>query len=369
MTQFLDAIAAYYHEKHEWQLFNYTFVFPNQRSSNFFKKSMNALCKDTPELASYRFITMAELMEKTAELRRATPNRLLIWLYVAYCRIRKKHRPSDGNVSEPEEFDRFRFWGEMLLRDFDQIDRHLVDYRQLFKNVKDFKELQATYLTKEQLDIIRTYWGDDPYWGHLDNATASGDDERPFWRHICGPDGAEGRFAMLWQMLGEVYEEFGHMLRASRLCYPGMAYRIVADRVRRGNMRGFNTRDYYVFVGFSDLSPAELTLFRSLQLNRMADFFWDYDPDLMGPEGCAPAGNAIRRYIEKFPPPTEFSGIRPQQHAITIIATPSNVGQVHCAIQHLTPESALVMPSDDLLLTVLSSLPGDEFPDVTVSMG
>ncbi|MDE6461952.1 MAG: PD-(D/E)XK nuclease family protein [Muribaculaceae bacterium] len=370
MTKFLDAIAAYYHEKHEWQLFNYTFVFPNQRSSNFFKKSMNELCKDTPELASYRFITMAELMEKTAELRRATPNRLLIWLYVAYCRIRRKHGQPDGNVSEPEEFDRFRFWGEMLLRDFDQIDRHLVDYRQLFKNVRDFKELQATYLTEEQLDIIRTYWGDDPYWGHLDDAPASGDDdERPFWRHICGPDGAEGRFAMLWQMLGEVYEEFGHMLRASRLCYPGMAYRIVADRVRRGNMRGFSARDYYVFVGFSDLSPAELTLFRSLLLNRQADFFWDYDPDLMGPEGCAPAGNAVRRYIEKFPQPTEFSGIRPQHHDITIIATPSNVGQVHCAIQHLTPASALVMPSDDLLLTVLSSLPGKEFTEVAVSMG
>lgn len=370
MTTFLDAIAEYYHGKHGWQLFNYTFVFPNQRSSNFFKKAMNELCKDTPELASYRFITMAELMEKAAKLRRATPNRLLIWLYVAYCRVRKKHPGGDGQIPEPEEFDRFRFWGEMLLRDFDRVDKYLVDHRQLFKNVRDFKKLQSTYLTDEQLEIIKTYWGEDPYWGHLDSdITADNDEDKPFWRHICGPDGAEGRFAMLWQMLGEIYEEFGNMLQRSRLCYPGMAYRLVADHARHGNLREFNTKDHYVFIGFSDLSPAELTLFRSLQLNRQADFFWDYDPDLMGPDGCAPAGDTVRRYIEKFPPPVELTDIKPRQHDITIIATPSNVGQVHCAIPRLTPESVLVLPSDDLLLPVLSSLPGSRYPHVAVSMG
>lgn len=366
--KFLDAIAAYYHNDTDqsWQLFNYTFVFPNQRSSNFFKSAMDTVGKGfDKELSSYRYITMSELMEKTAGLRRATPNRLLIWLYVAYCKVRRRHRAADGSTVEPEEFDRFRFWGEMLLRDFDQVDRYLVNYRELFKNVKDFKEIQSTYLTDDQLDIIRTYWGDDPYWGHLDSDT----DSSNFWRHISGPDGPEGRFAMLWQMLAEVYEEFRHMLLASNLCYPGLAYRKVADMIKADRFTTDSANLHYVFIGFSDLSHSELALMRKLQMRGQADFFWDYDPDLMGPDGCSMAGNAIRRYMEKFPQPTELDDIRPKSHKIDIVAIPSNTGQVKFAMPLLTAKSALVMPSEELLLPVLSSLPANRFPEISVSMG
>lgn len=47
----------------------------------------------------------------------------------------------------------------MLLSDFDDVDRYLVDPSALFVNVKRFREIRANYLTEDQLRIIGRYWG------------------------------------------------------------------------------------------------------------------------------------------------------------------------------------------------------------------
>ncbi len=367
---FLEAIAKYYHEHREWELSRFTFVFPNQRSSLVFKQIITQLTGNNSELAPSIFITMAELMEKTAGLRRASPNQLLIWLYVAYCTVRKRHPMADGSQAIPEEFDRFRYWGEMLLRDFDEVDRYLVNQHELFKNVRNFKSIQTTYLTPEQLEIIKTYWGEDPYWGHLDQQPAEADDDStPFWRHITGPEGATGRFAMLWELLGEVYDEFRHILLAHNKCYSGMAFHIAAYKARRGDMADFRSEMPYVFIGFSDLSPSELTVMEELHKRGRAQFFWDYNPELMGPDGASSAGRFVRQYIRRFPQETELHGLYPDKCNVEIVAIPTNTGQAKAAAELLTDKSVLVLPSEDMLLPMLSSLSRKKFPQVSVSMG
>ena len=59
------------------------------------------------------------------------------------------------NDTDSEPFHQFYFWGEMLLRDFDEADKYLVDASQLFKDLRNQKELDSSfdYLTEEQLTV------------------------------------------------------------------------------------------------------------------------------------------------------------------------------------------------------------------------
>ena len=44
-----------------------------------------------------------------------------------------------------ETFDEFLYWGEMLLNDFDDIDKYMVDARMLFTNVTDLREIENDF--------------------------------------------------------------------------------------------------------------------------------------------------------------------------------------------------------------------------------
>jgi len=50
----------------------------------------------------------------------------------------------------------FYFWGNMLLGDFDDIDKYLVDAKDLFSNITALKEIESAfpYLTPEQVELI-----------------------------------------------------------------------------------------------------------------------------------------------------------------------------------------------------------------------
>lgn len=62
---------------------------------------------------------------------------------------------TDGTI---EDFDRFVFWGDMLISDFNDADRYLAEPRELFRNVKDLREISSDFLTEEQKNIIKKYW-------------------------------------------------------------------------------------------------------------------------------------------------------------------------------------------------------------------
>lgn len=75
---------------------------------------------------------------------------MLIILYNEYVKISRSN----------ESFDDFLYWGEMLLNDFNDVDKYLVDAKQLFRNVQDLKSLDAdiSYLSEPQINAIRHFW-------------------------------------------------------------------------------------------------------------------------------------------------------------------------------------------------------------------
>lgn len=112
------------------------FVFPNRRSQVFFKKYLGEAVKaaGTP-IASPKMLTINDFFFQAAGTSAADRIRLLLILYGCYSKLYK----------EPEPLDEFIFWGDILIGDFDDLDKYLVDARMLFANVMDFKAIQDNY--------------------------------------------------------------------------------------------------------------------------------------------------------------------------------------------------------------------------------
>jgi hypothetical protein len=259
----------------------------------------------------------------------------------------------------------------MLLSDFNDIDRYMVNPAEVFKNVKDYKEIQSFYLTEQQLEIIKSYWGDDPYWGQLwSDSNNPNNSELPFWNHVDEHGEPTKRFMMLWQMLLEIYQRFHELLAVKNECYPGMAYRKVAEMLTAGERLRFNPKKY-VFIGFNALSTAEQIILHELDKRDLAHFYWDYDPALMNPAAGNKAGRFLAEYVKNFT--SRLSTYRQPviggEHQVDIIGVPSNIGQVKVAATLLSePDTAVVLPADDLLLPMVDAIP-PTFPKINVTMG
>ena len=92
---------------------------------------------------------MDDIMCNTSSFTVGDKIRLITELYKIYA----EYHPA-------ETFDKFYFWGEMLLSDFDLIDKYLIDADMLFRNLCDLKELEAvlSYLTPEMRRVISSFW-------------------------------------------------------------------------------------------------------------------------------------------------------------------------------------------------------------------
>lgn len=316
--------------------------------------------------------TLTWLILSINKQKQLPPLTLQLLLYRAYLTVLRRHAEARGTQPLPEEFDRFRFWGEMLLRDFDEVDRYMVPVHDIFKNVKDYKEIQSTYLTDEHRDIIRTFWHEDPYGG------TAGNPAEKFWTHIGGdsndgyPARPQARFVALWEILPELYREFESLLNEHGGTYVGKAYRRCAGLLRSRDAALHHRR--YVFAGFNRLSTSEHMIMQSLLDMGKADFYWDYDPVLMNPADGNHAGRFICEYIKAFPSAytLALTPAQERKHRVDIIGVPSNVGQAKLAARFVTADSALVLPDQETLPAVLTSLP--ERPDgtpmeVNVTMG
>ncbi|MDE5745162.1 MAG: hypothetical protein K2H84_05810, partial [Paramuribaculum sp.] len=190
------------------------------------------------------------------------------------------------------DFDRFIFWGDMLISDFNDVDRYLVDPDALFVNVHRFKEISSSYLTDEQKDIIKRYWGEEPGSGYAER----------FWNHIS-ENSQEGKtkekFLKLWEVLGQLYHAFHKRLEEQGKIASGMEYRKVASVLRQVAAEKRLPYEKYVFVGFNVLSPAELKIFSTLRDFGLADFYWDYNSPAFS-DGFNRAGKFIEKNIQEF---------------------------------------------------------------------
>ena len=163
MIPFLKQVAGIYAANERDNLIDYCFVFPNKRSGVFFQHYLSM------EAAGKAFIMpeVATISDVTRRFSALTDAPRLDQLFILY----NEYKELSGDIGD---FDRFLFWGDMLLNDFNDVDLNLADPHKLFVNLKQFREVSANYLTPEQQEIISRYWGEkytptspDEFWNHI----------------------------------------------------------------------------------------------------------------------------------------------------------------------------------------------------------
>lgn len=356
MTPFLKQVADHYYNIGGIE--NRCFIFPNRRSMVFFRKHLCDAVKDAPLLAP-QMLTINDFFSRAAALLPADRVRLLIELYDCYAKLNPKAEP----------LDEFIFWGDVILGDFNDADKYLVDTRQLFANVADFKALQDTfeYLTETQREAIKgflSHFNDQS--GKLTVDLGSDD-----------PD-VKGRFLQIWNILYPLYVSFNESLASKGMAYEGMVYRSLATRLKETPVedvfKGIFPDDMeYVFVGLNALNECEKVLLRKLRDCGKAEFCWDWSGDMIrDPQNRS--SFFMSDNVLEFPQDQKWDVQGLAVPEINVISVASSVGQAKRLPDILRqrvggPEDcAVVLPDENLLRPILNSIPED-IADINVTMG
>lgn len=327
------------------------FIFPNRRSMVFFTKYLGDLVKGNKPLLCPQMFTVNDFFASLYSGKTSDRLRLLTVIYEKYRALNPSAEPLDD----------FIFWGDVLLADFDDIDKYLAEPKDLFRNISDLKDIQDSfdYLTDVQRNAIRNFLG------HFRDAKD------------MNPSTVKGGFLKLWNILLPLYESFNKALAEKGMAYEGMVYRALARRLKDGEPvadileNRFPGTQKYVFVGLNALNECEKLLMRKMRDAHKAEFVWDY----VTPAITAKANKSsffMRKNVEEFPQAfTILAGGMPE---ITAVSVPSAVGQVKIAPKLLQQmdgdpvESAFVLPDETLLLPLLNSIP-TEVNSINVTMG
>ena len=356
MKGFLEEVAADLYARYGEGLSDRAVLFPSRRARLFFVDALGRIAGRP--MWQPEWVTINDLTGEISGLHTGDRVRLITELYKVY------------SAYHNEPFDKFYFWGDMLLTDFDTIDKYLIDAQMLFRNISEIKEIEAdiSYLTPAQLRILS-------FWSSFGEQADLSEEKR------C--------FLAIWKTLGPIYRRFRERLSSLGIAYNGMVQRAAADRIRGGGF-AFPEPRRYVVAGFNALSECEKRLFGFLATAAETDFYWDYDSYYKDdPE--QEAGMFVRSNVAQFPPRTELrhDNMRGEKQIVSVAAVSNAVqckyaaailaglarrrreedpGIAAGARPALGKETAVVLTDENLLLPLLYALPAD-IGRVNVTMG
>ena len=348
MKKFLEFVAEDIINKHGTDLSRIAVVFPNKRASLFLNEHLAKLAGRP--IWSPAYITISDLFRRHSQLSIGDPIKLT-------CEMHKSFTECTG---VDETLDHFFGWGQLLLADFDDIDKNMADASKVFANVKDLHELDdISYLDEEQVEALKRFFS---------NFTNAENTE------------LKKRFMQLWCHLEDIYNNFRQRLKNQGIAYEGMMYREVAA----DESIDFNY-DTYLFVGFNVVQKVEQQVFARLQKAGKARFYWDFDRYYM-PDGNPTAqqneaGHYISAYLKSFPNELDVSDAKIYDNfksgkSITYInATTENIQARYVANWLKEHErykdgknTAIVMCDESLLPTVIHCIP-DEAESINITTG
>jgi hypothetical protein len=350
MQPFLYRVARAFLKEYDSDVSRFSFVFPNRRAGLFFQRYLSL--QTSKPLFSPEILTINDCFASASHFQPADRLSNLFRLYRIYNEL--------GNSDET--FDNFVFWGEMLLSDFDEVDKYRVDARQLFTNVTELKEIEELFVefSPRQLEAIRSFWSN--FNPHKEGKT-------------------QENFLATWKILYPVYERFRNELLSEGMATDGMICRELTDRLLRHDDPVEWEDKQFVFVGFNALNPCERKLMNELQKRDKADFYWDYEaPELQDTDN--PASQFFAENTHVFPSKLVIvpDFIPLSEREIVLTAVPSTVGQtrrVYETLNEIYPQgiseenwtkTAVVLPDESLLMPLLHAIP-EQISKVNVTMG
>lgn len=351
MTPFLKQVAKHYFD-HTTSENDFCYVFPNRRSMLFFKKYYCLQVKAAGiTMFEPQMYTINDFFYKVYTQAPTERIDLLLNLYREYKKL----------IPNCEPLDEFIFWGEMILSDFNDVDKYLIDAEKLFTNVSQFKSMQDyTFLSDNQLKALQAFMG-----------------------HFASQAGEDGKykenFRKTWDILYPLYSSFNRTLSEQGKSYEGMVYRRLAERFESESASdvlqdAFPHSPKFVFVGLNAPTESELAVLKRMRQAQLAEFCWDYSSEMIKDkankssffmeDNISHLGQSIKLDPDGLP-----------TAQINVLAVPSAVGQckqIGQIFRRLGGEiginTAIVLPDEKLLLPTLNAIP-DSISKVNVTMG
>jgi ATP-dependent helicase/nuclease subunit B len=305
---------------------NTVFILPSQRAGVFLKEEFKKLL---PVGFLPNIINSEEFIEEITEIKKIDNVQLLFHFYSVYKNIEENS----------EEFESFFSWAITVLQDFNDIDQHLVNPKDIFTYLKDIERLKNWSVKKP---LVQTQM-------------------------------MKNHFSFM-EKLGEYYTAFYAYLREKNIGYQGLIYRESTKDIEEYIQK--NKYKKYYFIGFNALNKAEEYLFQQMLNNGNTEIYWDIDTAFL--ESKHQAGTFIRKYKSdwKYYLTHELqtsSSNFGSEKSIEIIGASKNVTQIKYAGELLKKlpnfnKTAYVLADESLLPITLNSLP-KEVQAINITMG
>lgn len=345
---FLKDLAIQCMDEYNDRLDQLTLVFPNRRAGLFFGQYLSELLERPAWLP--QIITLEELMTQMSEFELVDDIKATFMLYAAYRHI----------VKQPESFDKFYYWGQMIFQDFNDVDNYLVDPEHIFQVITTQKELDESffYLSEEDQKIIKSFWS-----GFVPKASKN-----------------QHSFLTTWKILNPLYHKFRSDLNGLGVAYKGMIYRNVVE-LQEEALADLLPKQVW-FAGFNALNRAEEALIKKCLELCECKVFWDADDHYLdNPD--QESGHFLRGYKSDSVLGGTFSEsaqkrLNDDTRKITVTAVALEEGQVKTLAGELAKlregsalqlqRTAVVLPDELLLTPLLNSIPA-EIQKINVTMG
>jgi RecB family exonuclease len=313
---FLKQVAGFIQQKYDNNLQRLCIVLPSRRGAVFLKRYLGEVYGTTTWLPT--IISSEEFIETLSNLSVIDEHELVCRLYDSYVAV---------YGTGAESFDSFLKWGQLILQDFNEIDRYLADARQLYENLRSIKEIENWSLSAE---VLTPYQQD---------------------------------YLKFMGSLGAIYQHFKAQLTSEGVSYQGLSYRVASE----GDILSrFSSHEHVLFCGFNALNAAELKIFHAFQNGGKATILWDADRYYLD-HPKHEAGLFLRGHMEHFGGRATFCGDDfTEQKTIDIVSVPRQMGQAQVMrekLQSLQAEGvnmsdvAVVLANEHLLPAVLMQLP------------
>ncbi len=305
---------------------NVVFILPSQRAGVFVKQ----IFKNKISAGFLpRIVNIGDFVEEVSELKKADSVQLLFHFYTIYKEIEE----------DPDTFDVFSSWAFTVIQDFNEIDQHLINTREIFVYLRDVHRLKKWSVKGEftETELIKDHFS-------------------------------------FMEKLNKFYDAFYEFLLERKIGYQGVLYREATKKV--DTFISNNQDKKYFFIGFNALNSAEEFLFQQFLSNGNSEVFWDIEKTFY--KSNHQAGSFLRKYKSKWKyyEKNSIETIKEyfnEPKNIQVIGASKNITQIKYAGEILSKlpdynNTALVLADESLLPITLNSLPKN-VDAVNITMG
>lgn len=326
MEPFLKRLARTLLQHHHGRLDKIAVVLPGKRAGLHLRRFLAH--EQGGPLWSPDILDMGAFLARSSGLEQGSSMEMLILFYDTYRSLRGAEGDTLADLLE---------WAPTTLRDMSEVDSHLLDLATLYKDLRNYHELEEWSFNLGELSP------------------------------------AQQRTNTEWRATGDLHRALHERMRQERVATSGFIARVCAENTKENLPLPW---EFIWFAGLNALDPATSAVIAQLKAQGRAEVVWDTDLFYLD-DPAQEAGRYLRRSIAQLgtgPLPAQNAILERRRH-IRLVEAPHPMAQAAYVAQRLSEltaeersHTAVVLAQEDLLLPLLQRMPADMGP-VNVTMG